>query len=300
MTAFADVADVVRRFDAEDYLLDVGTASALYLAVTLGQPLLLEGEPGVGKTTAAKTLALVLDAPLVRLQCYEGLTASEALYDWNYQRQLLSIRLAEARHASIDESDLYTESYLVDRPILHCVRYRGPTPPVLLIDEIDRADDEFEALLLEFLGEASVTVPELGTFVAERPPVAVLTSNRSRDLHDALRRRCLYHWIEYPEPARAAAIVRRTVLGATAPLIEAATQFVGTARDLDLDKPPGVAETIDWVAALVSLGVAALGAPETPATLGALAKTPDDATTLREALAEFGSSADTPMRGLSE
>ena len=300
MTAFADVADVIGRFDAEDYLLDVGTASAFYLAVTLGRPLLLEGEPGVGKTTAAKTLAAVLNTTLVRLQCYEGLTASEALYDWNYQRQLLSIRLAEARHASIDESDLYTESYLVDRPILQCVRYRGLTPPVLLIDEIDRADDEFEALLLEFLGEASVTVPELGTFVAERPPVAVLTSNRSRDLHDALRRRCLYHWIEYPEPGRAAAIVRRTVLGATAPLIEAATQFVGTARNLDLDKPPGVAETIDWVAALLSLGVAELGAPDTPATLGALAKTPDDAATLREALAEFSSSVSTPMRGLSE
>ena len=155
----------------------------------------------------------MLDTPLIRLQCYEGLTASEALYDWNYQRQLLSIRLAEARGTGIEEADLYTEDYLVDRPILHCVRHRGPTPPVLLIDEIDRADDEFEALLLEFLGESSVTVPELGTFVAERPPFAVLTSNRSRDLHDALRRRCLYHWIDYPEPARAAAIVRRTVPG---------------------------------------------------------------------------------------
>jgi MoxR-like ATPase len=300
MTIFTDVDDVIRRFDTHNYLLDVGTASAFYLAVTLGRPLLLEGEPGVGKTTAAKTLSAVLDAPLIRLQCYEGLTASEALYDWNYQRQLLSIRLAEARHASIDESDLYTESYLVDRPILQCVRNRGPTPPVLLIDEIDRADDEFEALLLEFLGEASVTVPELGTFVAERPPVAVLTSNRSRDLHDALRRRCLYHWIEYPEPARAVAIVRRTVPGATAPLIEHATQFVSGARGLDLDKPPGVAETIDWVAALVSLGVADLAAPQTPATLGALAKTPDDGATLREALVEFSSSAGAPTRGSSE
>jgi MoxR-like ATPase len=298
MTVFTDVDDVVRRFDAHDYLLDVGTASALYLAVTLGRPLLLEGEPGVGKTTAAKTLAAVLDAPLIRLQCYEGLTSSEALYDWNYQRQLLSIRLAEARHASIDETDLYTESYLVDRPILQCVRHRGPSPPVLLIDEIDRADDEFEALLLEFLGEASVTVPELGTFVADRPPIGVLTSNRSRDLHDALRRRCLYHWIEYPEPARAAAIVRRTVPGATASLIEQATQFVGEARGLDLDKPPGVAETIDWVAALVSLGVANLTAPETPATLGALAKTPDDGATLREALTSKSTGA--PMRGITE
>jgi MoxR-like ATPase len=298
MSVFADVDEVVRRFDAHDYLLDTGTASALYLAVSLGRPLLLEGEPGVGKTTAAKTLATVLNAPLVRLQCYEGLTASEALYDWNYQRQLLSIRLAEARHATLDESDLYTETYLVDRPILHCVRHRGPTPTVLLIDEIDRADDEFEALLLEFLGEASVTVPELGTFVAERPPIAVLTSNRSRDLHDALRRRCLYHWIEYPEPARAAAIVRRTVHGASTPLIEQATQFVGAARNLDLDKPPGVAETIDWVAALVSLGVAELAALQTPATLGALAKTPDDGATLRDALAS--SSTGAPMRGMSE
>ena len=146
MKPFADVDEVIQRFDAHDYLLDLGTASAIYLAVTLGRPLLLEGEPGVGKTTAAKTLAAVLDTPLLRLQCYEGLTAAEALYDWNYQRQLLSIRLAEAKGAGIDESDLYTEEYLVDRPILQCVRYRGPGAPVLLIDEIDRADDEFEAL----------------------------------------------------------------------------------------------------------------------------------------------------------
>jgi len=279
--------DVVRRFDAQDFLLDTGTASAIYLAVTLGRPLLLEGEPGVGKTTAAKTLAAVLDTTLVRLQCYEGLTANEALYDWNYQRQLLSIRLAEARGASLEEADLYTETYLMDRPILQCVRHRGPTSPVLLIDEIDRADDEFEALLLEFLGEAAVTVPELGTFVAERPPIAVLTSNRSRDLHDALRRRCLYHWIDYPEPARAAAIVRRTVSGATAPLIEHATQFVCSARDLDLDKPPGVAETIDWVAALVSLGVANLVDESALVSLGALAKTPDDRTLIRDAFIEY-------------
>jgi MoxR-like ATPase len=285
--AFDDVDDVVRRFDEKDYLLDLGTASAVYLAIALGRPLLLEGEPGVGKTTAAKTLAAVMGTSLVRLQCYEGLTAAEALYDWNYQRQLLSIRLAEARGAGIDESDLYTETYLVDRPILRCVRYRGPGAPVLLIDEIDRADDEFEALLLEFLGEAAVTVPELGTFAAERPPIVVLTSNRSRDLHDALRRRCLYHWIDYPEPSRAAAIVRRTVPGAGTPLIEHAAQFVGSTRSLDLDKPPGVAETIDWVAALVALGVTELVDPAALTSLGALAKTPDDSELLRDALIEL-------------
>ncbi|MGV0714026.1 MoxR family ATPase [Mycolicibacterium sp. XJ662] len=287
---FADVDDVIRRFDSHDYLLDTGTASAIYLAVTLGRPLLLEGEAGVGKTTAAKVLAAVSGSPLLRLQCYEGLTAAEALYDWNYQRQLLSIRLAEARGDGIDESDLYTEAYLVDRPILQCVRYRGPGAPILLIDEIDRADDEFEALLLEFLGEAAVTVPELGTFVAEQPPVVVLTSNRSRDLHDALRRRCLYHWIDYPDPVRAADIVRRTVPGADAPLIEHAAQFVGAARQLDLDKPPGIAETIDWVAALVALGVSDLVAADSQrglASLGALAKTPDDYALIKDAFAEY-------------
>ncbi|WP_445167301.1 AAA family ATPase [Mycolicibacterium sp. Dal123E01] len=284
---FTSVGDVIGRFDESGYLLDEGTASAVYLATALKRPLLLEGEPGVGKTTAAKTLAAVLNTRLIRLQCYEGLTAAEALYDWNYQRQLLAIKLAESRGAQIDESDLYSETYLVDRPILACVRNHSSAPPVLLIDEIDRADDEFEALLLEFLGESAVTVPELGTFVAQHPPVTVLTSNRSRDLHDALRRRCLYHWIDYPQPARAAAIVRRTVPGATAPLIEHATQFVGRARDLDLDKPPGVAETIDWVAALVTLGVGDLVDPAALAGLSALAKTPDDSAALRDAFTEY-------------
>ena len=197
--------DVRRLLDAQDYLADEGTATAVFLSLRLGLPLLLEGEPGVGKTAAAKVLARALGVPLIRLQCYEGLSASEALYDWNYQRQLLAIRLAEARHEKLAESDLFSEEYLLERPILQCVRYDGPASPVLLIDEIDRADDEFEALLLEFLGEGSVTVPELGTFTAKRPPIVVLTSNRSRDLHDALRRRCLYHWLEYPSAARSTA-----------------------------------------------------------------------------------------------
>ena len=194
-------------------------STAVFLALRLGMPLLLEGEPGVGKTAAAQVLARSLDVPLVRLQCYEGLSAAEALYDWNYQRQLLAIRLAESHGEKLTEADLFSEEYLIERPVLRCVRYDGPKPPVLLVDEIDRADDEFEALLLEVLGEGSVTVPELGTFTAVHPPIVVLTSNRSRDLHDALRRRCLYHWLEYPEPDRVCAILRRTVPAANEDLI---------------------------------------------------------------------------------
>ena len=285
LTSADDVRD---RFDAHDYLADTGTSTAVFLSLQLGLPLLLEGEPGVGKTAAAKVLAQVLDVPLIRLQCYEGLSVGEALYDWNYQRQLLAIRLAEASHERLSEADLFTEEFLLERPILACVRHSGPRPPVLLIDEIDRADDEFEALLLEFLGEASVTVPELGTFTAEHPPVVVLTSNRSRDLHDALRRRCLYHWLEFPDPARAAAILRRTVPQASLALIESATRFVGHIRTLDVDKPPGVAEAINWVAALSVLGVAELGRAEVLSTLGVLAKTPDDRDTVLAAADSYG------------
>ncbi len=281
---FADAADVERRLDARDYLVDEGLATALFLAVTLGQPLLLEGEPGVGKTSAATALAESMAAPLIRLQCYEGLTAGEALYEWNYQRQLLAVRLAESQGAALTDADLFTEEFLAERPILKAIRHQGPVAPVLLIDEIDRADDEFEALLFEFLGEASVTIPEIGTFTAERRPVVVLTSNRSRDLHDALRRRCLYHWIDFPAPARAADILRRRVPSANEPLIRSATDFVGRARALDLDKAPGIAETIDWVAALSALGASELARPEVILTLGAIAKTPDDRQTIQEAL----------------
>jgi MoxR-like ATPase len=285
--AFAGAADVERRLDEVDYLVDEGLATALFLAVTLGQPLLLEGEPGVGKTAAAKSLAQAMGAPLIRLQCYEGLTTSEALYEWNYQRQLLAVRLAESRGEQLADADLFTEEFLAERPILQAIRHQGPVAPVLLIDEIDRADDEFEALLFEFLGEASVTIPEIGTFTAERRPVVVLTSNRSRELHDALRRRCLYHWIEFPVPERAAEILRRRVPSANEPLIRTATQFVGRARHLDLDKAPGIAETIDWVSALAALGATELARPDVLLTLGAIAKTPDDRRAMTDALDEL-------------
>jgi MoxR-like ATPase len=277
MTVDLGSPEAVRlAFDAEDYLADTGTATAVFLTLQLGLPLLLEGEPGVGKTAAAQVLARALDVPLVRLQCYEGLTAAESLYDWNHQRQLLAIRLAESRHERLTEADLFSEEFLVERPILRCVRHSGPRPPVLLIDEVDRADDEFEALLLEALGEGSVTVPELGTFRAASPPVVVLTSNRSRELHDALRRRCLYHWLEYPEPARVVEILRRTTPTAGQSLIESAAGFVGRVREQDLDKPPGLAEAINWVAALTTLGAGDLVREVVEPTLGALVKTPDD------------------------
>ena len=284
---FADPTDVVRRLDGVDYLVDDGLATAIFLAARLGQPLLLEGEPGVGKTAAAQAVAQCLGAPLIRLQCYEGLTPAEALYEWNYQRQLLAVRLAESRGLDLADADLFTEEFLVERPILRAIRHRGPVAPVLLVDEIDRADDEFEALLLEFLGEASVTVPEIGTFTADRRPVVVLTSNRSRELHDALRRRCLYHWIDFPSPERATEIVRRRVPSAGAALIGSATQFVGGARGLDLDKAPGIAETIDWVTALTALGVADLARADVVRTLGSIAKTPDDLATITESLDEL-------------
>jgi MoxR-like ATPase len=295
MTALPENPLALRQqLDAAAYLVDDGMAMALFLALTLGQPLLLEGEPGVGKTSAAKALAQVLETPLIRLQCYEGLTASEALYEWNYQRQLLAIRLAESRDEKLSDADLFTAEFLQERPILQALRHPGPGPAVLLIDEIDRADDEFEALLFEFLGESALTIPELGTVTAVRPPMVVLTSNRSRDLHDALRRRCLYHWIEPPDPARAAAILRRRVPAASEPLIRSTSEFVGRARQLELDKPPGMAELIDWVSALAALGVAQLGRDDVLLTLSAIAKTAEDTDTVTASLAALGYPAPEP------
>jgi MoxR-like ATPase len=276
-----DVGSLRAALDRTGYLTDEALATSLFLAIRLGQPMLVEGEPGVGKTELAKALATALDTPLVRLQCYEGLSAAEALYEWNYPRQLLAIRLAEAHGGQLAEEDLFGERYLLSRPLLRAVRHPGPRPVVLLIDEVDRADDEFEAFLFELLGEAAVTVPELGTVRAAHPPLTVLTSNRTRDLHDALRRRCLYHWIDYPDPARVAQIIRRRVPAASRYLTEQVAGTVSRIRGLDLDKPPGIAEAISWTGALALLGVLDLDPPALERTAGALFKYADDVAVAR-------------------
>ncbi len=273
---FADVDSVQDRLAAVDYLADRGLATALFLAATLPQPILLEGEAGVGKTEAAKSLARVIDTPLFRLQCYEGIDVSDALYEWNYPRQLLEIRVAEVSGRDVSEEALFGAQNLIERPLLQALRHRGPRPAVLLIDEVDRADDEFEAFLFELLAESTVTIPELGTLVAEFPPVVVLTSNRTRDLHDALKRRCLYHWIDYPYVEHAAQIVRRRVSGASISLVRQVVSAVDRLRALDLQKQPGVAETIDWVAALDALGVDVLDSTGADATLGSVLKYRED------------------------
>jgi MoxR-like ATPase len=283
MTQPADVTALTHALDGTGYLVDEPLATALFLAVRMPAPILLEGEPGVGKTEAAKALAAALDTPLVRLQCYEGLTASEALYEWNYPRQLLAIRLAEAGGAALREADLFTEDYLLARPLLTALEHPGPRPAVLLLDEVDRADDEFEAFLLELLAEATVTIPELGTRRAAVPPIVVLTSNRTRDLHDALKRRCLYHWIGYPDTARVARIVRRRVPGIGDPLADQVAAAVRALRGLDLYKPPGVAEAIDWATALRVLGVDALDAAAAERTLAAVVKYDEDLVAVRGA-----------------
>jgi MoxR-like ATPase len=274
---------LAQRLAAVDYLVDEGLATSMFLSLRLPQPLLLEGEAGVGKTEAGKSLAAVLDTPLIRLQCYDGIDAAEALYEWNYPKQLLSIRVAEARGAELREEELFGRDYLIRRPLLRALEHPGPRPAVLLIDEIDRADDDFEAFLLELLAEAAVTIPEIGTIHATHPPIIVLTSNRTRDLHDAVKRRCLYQWIDYPTPQREVEIVRRRVRGASQTLAVQVADAVARMRDSDVQKPPGVAEAIDWVAALSVLGIEELDVAAIDRTLGSVLKYSEDQEVIRAA-----------------
>jgi MoxR-like ATPase len=278
-----DIETLAQRLAGVDYLVDEGLATSMFLSLRLPQPLLLEGEAGVGKTEAARSLALALDTPLIRLQCYEGIDAAEALYEWNYPRQLLSIRLADSKGSPLGEEDLFGRDYLIRRPLLRALEHPGPRPAVLLIDEIDRADDDFEAFLLELLADASVTIPEIGTISATHPPIIVLTSNRTRDLHDAVKRRCLYHRIEYPTPEREVEIVRRRVKGSSETLAVQVANAVSRMRASDVQKPPGIAEAIDWVAALTLLGVERLDVATVDRTLGSVLKYSEDQDVIRAA-----------------
>ena len=275
--ALDSIDDLVEGLAGHDYLCDRRLATVVFLALRMERPLLLEGEAGVGKTELAKTLASLLGAPLIRLQCYEGLDIAQAAYEWNVARQLLEIRLAEATGA-VDASklarDLYRRELLIERPLLKALL--APTRAVLLIDELDRADEPFEAFLLEMLGEQQITIPELGTLRAEHPPHVIITSNRTREVRDALKRRCLYHWLDYPDPSRELAIIRRRVPEASESLSRQAVDFVQRAREQGLFKPPGVAESIEWVRALQALDTVALDRERIDATLGVLVKHQED------------------------
>jgi MoxR-like ATPase len=282
------VDDVTAALTSHDYLPDQGLATAVFLSMTMHRPLLLEGEAGVGKTEVAKVLARWTGGELIRLQCYEGIDASQAVYEWDYSRQLLHLRAAEATGeatgADADrlENELYSERFLVKRPLLRAISHREGPVPILLIDEVDRADDEFEAFLLEVLSDYQVTVPELGTVKATTPPIVILTSNRTRDVHDALKRRCLYHWVEHPSYEREVAIVRLRAPQASERLTRQVAAAVEAMRQLGLYKPPGVAETIDWATALAMLGQNDLTESMIESTLGTVLKYREDAQKMHE------------------
>jgi MoxR-like ATPase len=282
---FGSVEELESGLRASQYLPDRGLATAIYLALALRRPLLLEGEAGVGKTEVAKTLARLLDAELIRLQCYEGIDASQALYEWDYARQLLYARALQAGDIDLrtHAAELYGPDFLVERPLLRAIR--AGSGAVLLIDELDRADDEFEAFLLEILADYSVTVPELGTIAADAPPAVIVTSNRTRELHDALKRRCLYHWIDVPDVEREVEIIRMRAPEVPAALAQSVAEAVARLRGLDLLKPPGAAEAIDWARALALLGVERAAGPAAEETLGWVVKNHDD---LHRAAAAIG------------
>ena len=284
---FASVEEVEQALRRNSYLADRGLATAIFLALRMRRPLLLEGEAGVGKTEVAKTLAAILGAELVRLQCYEGIDASQALYEWDYARQLLYARALQEGEISREERvrELYGPEFLLERPLLRALRAGGGA--VLLVDELDRADDEFEAFLLEALSDYSVTVPELGTIAAAEPPVVVITSNRTRELHDALKRRCLYHWIEFPELEREVEIIRLRAAAAPEALARSVAAAVARLRGLDLVKAPGIAEAIDWTNALALLGAEAVEGDAARRTLGWVVKNGEDVRRVDAALPEL-------------
>lgn len=295
--AIESVETLRAGLEANDYLADAGLATVLFLALSLERPLLVEGEAGVGKTELARALARLTGGELIRLQCYEGIDASQAVYEWDYARQLLALRTAEVAGSSMIEDELYSERFLVRRPLLRAIDHDSATPPVLLIDEVDRADDEFEAFLLEILADYTITVPELGPRHAEMAPRVILTSNRTRDLHDALKRRCLYHWIDHPSMERELAIVSRRAPEVSEGLARQVAAAVSTLRGLELYKPPGVAETIDWAQALARLGADQLEPAAVRSTIGTVLKYREDHARAGVAVDEIVSAARAATNG---
>ncbi len=283
------VDSTVRLLADADYIAERSLATSVYLALKLGRPLFLEGEAGVGKTEIAKVLAQTLDRKLVRLQCYEGLDIASAVYEWNYSRQMIEIRLAETEGAKNRDSlakDIFSERFLIRRPLLQALEGRAGAAPVLLIDELDRTDEPFEAYLLEVLSDFQVSIPELGTIKAKEPPVVIITSNRTREIHDAIKRRCFYHWVDYPDAKREAEILRRKVPGAAERLSAEVVAFVQRLRKMELFKLPGVAETLDWTKALMALDKLSLDPQTVNDTLGTLLKYQDDIARIKGSEAE--------------